>query len=114
MRTSAATLADGIVPAMGIMIDGVSNGNWHITPEPDEDAVELAFEVRGRRFVAQLRTAELAAVEKLLTELPNARSGSSSGQIDLSQEFVRVIGHDPFVEQKVDRWPWYRKLLRQR
>ncbi|AGL20496.1 hypothetical protein [Actinoplanes sp. N902-109] len=92
---------------MGIVIDGADSGEWSITPSRDE--VELALTVRGRRFVAAVPVSDMPAVERLMVDLPLPAPGE---KVDVSSHFIRVLGHDPFVEQPVDNRPWYRRLLR--
>ncbi|MFI5936838.1 hypothetical protein [Actinoplanes sp. NPDC051494] len=88
------------------MIIDLTNAHWIFTPDPDRDVLMVAVETADQRFAAEFGKAEIPAFERLVDELP------STGAVNVGQECVRVLGRDPFVEQELDRRPWYRRLLR--
>ncbi|UQU61328.1 hypothetical protein COUCH_19900 [Couchioplanes caeruleus] len=91
---------------MGIVVDGADGATWSITPGRDE--VELALTVRRRRFVASVPVAEMPAVEQVMAGMPHPSPGET---VDVSAQFMRALGRDPFAEQPVDGRPCYRRLV---
>jgi hypothetical protein len=93
-------------PAVSIVVDGADGAKWVV--RSGRDVVELALEVRDRRFVASIAVDDMPAVLRVMEDLPHPVPGE---KVDMSSAFIRVLGHDPFREEPVDRRPWYRKLF---
>lgn len=89
----------------GVEMRSAGDGAWAISPGVVE------WEVRGRRFVAELSEDELPGFHKVIADLTDALK-SGSGPIDVGAAFRAGTGRDPFEERDVRR-SWFRRLVRQ-